>query len=79
LAKEIKDRFSEPLSIFADFCFGFLLDFVEGDVIAIVGIIITAVFPSGRKVVTFLSQEEEKKHGVTLLHILSELHGNEFP
>jgi hypothetical protein len=76
-AAEIRRRFPDPVDFVCYLCF----EVVEGDYFAIAGIGVGALKQSksdNNEVVQFNSHKEAKVHGVTLLHILSELQGTEF-
>ena len=84
LSNEIMMRFAEPLGFSCDIGFDFV-DTNGEDHMAITAIQIGALYPRlhenklSSELAHFESEQEAMKHGVTLLHILSELQANEFP
>jgi hypothetical protein len=77
-AAEIKDRFPGPV----EFTALLYVEVVEGGHFAITRFSFAAVkqLKDGTtRLSVFMSHEEEREHGVTLLHILSEIQCTEFP
>lgn len=82
MAKDIKNRFSEPMGF--GLSAGVEIVYGESLRLVITSITVKAIslncddIRASPPVKVFDSQEQEDKHGVTLLHFLSELQGTEF-